>query len=50
VPVEEDFEGSMVVSLDELPQKLAIRLAVGFVGHFVEEVSQGLSGTPGHTG
>jgi hypothetical protein len=50
VAVEEDFEGSMVVSLNELLQKLAVRLARGLVGHFVEEVSQGLNGTPGHVG
>jgi hypothetical protein len=50
VSVEQDFEGAMVVGIDESPQKLAVGLELGFIGHFVEEVPQGLNGSPGHTG
>ena len=50
VPFEENLEGPVVIGLDELPQELAVRLAPGFGGHLVEEVSQGLNGTAGHTG
>jgi hypothetical protein len=50
MPAEKNFESVMVVGINELPQKLAIRLDRGFIGHFVEEVSQGLDGTSGHIG
>jgi hypothetical protein len=50
VPVEQNLERPMVIGVNELPQKMRVRLASGLIRHLAEAVSQGLNGALGHIG
>jgi hypothetical protein len=50
VPVEQNLERPLVVRVNELPQKMRVRLARGLTRHSAQAVYQGPNGELGHIG
>ena len=50
MPAEQNLKRPMVVGVNELPQKMCVRLGSSLIRNLTEEVSQGLNTALGHIG